>query len=340
MEISRKRFSDFLQKESPRDMYFVGYKIDENDPMGQKKINVKLHYDLIKKDIEEWIMNNGGGGSVTPSPDEPHVPVLVNETMYYPLTFASDVGEGEIPTWNEEEESHIVNLGRQKGFVEINGGGDYISESVFFTNPAIGSVTSIVVDNTGKDHNENDLEESWKPIENFILYFGLKDNKVQVLEVPPFCRGVVQLLHTKETDIVINATYTDMMLDYIRDVIPTNEFDDSNEPVEGEITNQEDKLYVDMKNESGFIELTTNNKILTYSFIFENTELGSTTYIVLDNTNGIQNVAINYGKKYLNDDESITNIETEVMKLEMGYKAIIEVFHSLSADIIVNTIVV
>ena len=50
-------------------MVFVGWKYA--DEQKTKKINVQLHYDHIKEDIEEWIKANGGfgGGTVPPESD-------------------------------------------------------------------------------------------------------------------------------------------------------------------------------------------------------------------------------------------------------------------------------
>lgn len=106
--------------------------------------------------------------------------------------------------------------------------------------------------------------------------------------VPPYHRGVVQILHTESNDLIINATYTDVLLDYIPDAIPTSDNVD-NIPFEGEITkeetsNEHKKVYVDMNNEHGFIEIdvATDGKE-EYTFVFDDTELGSMTYIVIDN---------------------------------------------------------
>lgn len=162
--------------------------------------------------------------------------------------------------------------------------------------------------------------------------------------VPPYHRGVVQILHTESNDLIINATYTDVLLDYIPDVMPTTDNVD-NVPFEGEITkevisDENKKVYVDMNDEHGFIEIdVAADGKEEYTFVFDNTELGSMTYIVIDNyskNDGIianNDVIINYGKSLPDNEEDIENNICIVSKEE---KAIIEVFHSLSVDIIVK----
>ena len=89
-----------------------------------------------------------------------------------------------------------------------------------------------------------------------------------------------------------------------------------------------------MNNEAGYIEIdVAADGKKEYTFVFDNTELGSMTYIVLDNINGSESVIINYGKVMADSTEDIEYIVTVV---ETGEKAIIEVFHSLSADIVVK----
>ena len=95
-----------------------------------------------------------------------------------------------------------------------------------------------------------------------------------------------------------------------------------------------------MNNYKGYIEFPTGERD-NCSFIFSNPELGSSTYIVVDNTGENYHgypVTINYGKTMDDGDDSngkepdwveqITTIENE--------KVTIEIFHSLSADIIVK----
>lgn len=343
MEISRERFSDFYKRTTPKDMYFVGYKFDETDPDGKKKINVKLHYDYIKSDIEQWIKDNGGFGGGSSTDESIHTPVVTNESYYHALTRKDDVEPGEDYTWNEQESTHIVDFNNQKGFIEINGGGDYTSDCLFIENFVVGSVTNIVVDNTGRNKRKDETEEEWiqnrVPVESFTLYYGLPNlaEPTLLINVPPGCRGIVQLLHSKKSDVVINATYTDELLDkngqieYIADVIPEVEDDLNDKPVEGELNTQDDKIYVDMNDESGFIEVETEAHVKNYVFVFENTELGSMTYIVVDNTNGVQPVDVSYGKVMAEGEDVI---EQNVVSVDVGNKTVVEVFHSLSVDII------
>ena len=162
--------------------------------------------------------------------------------------------------------------------------------------------------------------------------------------VPPYHRGVVQVLHTKSNDLIINATYTDVLLDYIPDVMPTTDNVD-NIPFEGEITkevisNENKKVYVDMNDECGFIEIdVAADGKEEYTFVFDNTELGSMTYIVIDNYSkndsiiANKDVIVNYGKPLPNNTE---DIEKNICIVSKEEKAIIEVFHSLSVDIVVK----
>ena len=175
-----------------------------------------------------------------------------------------------------------------------------------------------------------------------------ENNYETVLVVPPYHRGIVQILHTEANDLVVNATYTDAMIKYIADETPTTDGID-NIPYNGEIVKEviEDirkKVYIDMNNEQGFIEIDVaeDNKE-EYTFVFDDTELGSMTYIVIDNQSKVKddgeeitatkNVKINYGKPLPNNDE---DIEYNVCEVCIEEKAIIEVFHSLSVDIIVK----
>ena len=319
LEISRKRFSDFIKNHEPQDMIFVGWKFDKDG----KKENVQLNYKHIKDDIIKYIEENGGLGGGGNEGDTNRIPT---ESTYVKL---------EDDMYDETEDSYIVDLKKKKSFLEINGGGDYTNECIYLTNAYIGSITNIVVDNTGKNHEEGDSEESWKPVEEFVLYYGLKNsnNYEQILTVPVNCRGIVQILHSNNSDLVINATFTDTSQQFIQDVEPISDGSDD-APYEGQTFEINDKVYVDMNNEAGYIEIdVAADGKKEYTFVFDNTELGSMTYIVLDNINGSQSVVINYGKVMADSTEDIEYIVTVV---ETGEKAIIEVFHSLSADIVVK----
>ena len=378
LAISRKKFSDFEDFLTPQDMYFVGYKEykDENGKVTLKK-NIRLKWDYILSEIKkdpEW----GQGGSVPEKPTNPEVsgdntehvqaefaPV---EAIYYPTSVSLVDDEGlpydewivdndgnERPKRISEDlldedgqpiDSTIVDLKKTKGFIEINGGGTYTQEIIYIINPQIGSITNVVVDNTGRNRKKDETVEEWEqnrvPVKDFVLYYGIGDNKYEILNVPAWHRGVVQVLHTNGNDLIINQSYTDASYEYIGDVMPVS--DENDEVVEGEITDIVDnKIYVDMKNETGFIEIDVNgdsnaNKT-EFTFVFDNTEIGSMSYIVVDNQTNAKGkeVFVNYGKTYHKDGDDRTEIiENDICYVESGEKAIIQVFHSLSMDIVVS----
>ena len=377
LAISRKKFSDFENFMSPKDVYFVGYKFEED---GVTKKNIRLKWDYILsaiKDDPEW--GQGGGGNVPE--DKPTNPEISGdntehveaefapvEAIYYPTTVSSIDNEGlaydewivdnngvERPKRISEDlvddegqpiDSTIVDLKKTKGFIEINGGGTYKSEIIYIVNPQVGSITNVVVDNTGRNRKKDETIEEWEqnrvPVEDFVLFYGIGDNSYEILNVPAWHRGVVQILHTNGNDLIINQSYTDASHEYIGDVMPVADEDD--EVVEGEIIDRVDnKIYVDMKNEAGFIEIDVNgasnaNKT-EFTFVFDNTEIGSMSYIVVDNQTNAKGkeVFVNYGKTYSKEgDERTEIIENGICNVENGEKAIIQVFHSLSMDIVVS----
>ena len=70
LEISRKRFSQFLEADNPSEMLFVGWKYNEEG----KKVNVQMKYEDIESHIiksvkadPEW--GQGGGGDTPVIPD-------------------------------------------------------------------------------------------------------------------------------------------------------------------------------------------------------------------------------------------------------------------------------
>ena len=103
-----------------------------------------------------------------------------------------------------------------------------------------------------------------------------------------------------------------------------------------------DKFYINMAEQKGFLEFPTGENDM-YTFVFSEPELGSSTYLIVNNTG--ENyygypVTIRYGK-FLDENENgvqddddlelvydITEVENEI--------CIIEIFHSLSADIVVK----
>ena len=52
-----------------------------------------------------------------------------------------------------EKETNVIYLQNKQGFVEINAGGKYIEDYIMFRNPVIGTITNVVVDNTGLPTN-------------------------------------------------------------------------------------------------------------------------------------------------------------------------------------------
>lgn len=332
LEISRKKFSQFIELTEPNEAIFVGWKVID----GQKK-NVQLRYEDIKGEIIEAIKadpewgQGGSGGGDTPEPpvDNPewYEPVVVNDICAFPISLVwdEDLGDfGRVPyseggTWDDENQTNIVNLQKKKGFVEINAGGNYIADFVMFKNPAIGTVTNVVVDNTGLP-----TDTGYIPTENdFVLYYGMDKFDEQgnplsyeILTVPPMCRGIVQILHTEETDVIMYSSYSEAVglrygieqeTEYVPDMISEDEeigdYGDinyeTNDPVDKTPTGTNDNSFdIDMQNQRGYIEFQTRGEE-EYTFWFSNPELGTSTYIVIDNSGALykHDVAINYGKR-------------------------------------------
>lgn len=181
LAISRKRFSDFLVNYEPQDMFFVGYKTNEDG----KKVNIKMPYekvkDSIKDDVIEYIKENGGI-IVPPSDNEQSegvIPVVVSEIGAYPISVTFDE-EGQIvkgETWKEITDSdgqiigetNILDLAKKQGFVEINSGGNYTEDFILFANPVEGTITNVVVDNTGLPLGDDKFEPA---VNDFTLYYG------------------------------------------------------------------------------------------------------------------------------------------------------------------------
>lgn len=374
LEISRKKFSQFLEPENYTNVCLVGYeKIDDTT-----KKNVQIKYGDIESSIiravkadPEW---GQGGGSNPDKPKQeeernPAIPVAcgfdllmddfgmpITDDWGNPVPVRDENGEVVIKpneeTWSEEAQSNIVNLDGKKGFVEINAGGNYLEDYIMFGQPVIGSVTHVVVDNTGlplpNPVGRTDVmgETYEEPKDDFVLYYGQKTDDysgaTEIFRVPANCRGVVQILHTEVTDLILYSSYSwvDVPTKFVRDKV--DEDITTNDPLDKtpEGTNDATKFYINMNNYKGYIDFPTGDRE-ECTFVFSNPELGSNTYIVVDNTGENYNgypVTINYGKTMDDGDDSngkepdwieeITTIENE--------KAVIEVFHSLSADIIVK----
>ena len=100
-----------------------------------------------------------------------------------------------------------------------------------------------------------------------------------------------------------------------------------------------------MKNETGYVEIDVNGESnankTEFTFVFDNTEIGSMSYIVVDNQSNAKGkeVLVSYGKTYHKDgDERTEIIENGICYVESGEKAVIQVFHSLSMDIVVSIV--
>lgn len=369
LEISRKKFSQFIELTEPNEAIFVGWKVID----GHKK-NVQLRYEDIKGEIieaikadPEWGQGGSGGGDIPEPPvDNPewYEPVVVNDIGAFPISLVwdEDLGEfGRVPyseggTWDDENQTNIVNLQKKQGFVEINAGGDYTVDFIMFKNPAIGTVTNVVVDNTGLPNGTSYVVSD----KEFTLYYGMDKLDEQgnplsyeILTVPPMCRGIVQILHTEETDVIIHSSYSEAVglrygveqeTEYVPDMIfedeETGEYGDinyeTNDPVDKTPTGTNDNSFdIDMQNQRGYIEFQTRGEE-EYTFWFSNPELGTSTYIVIDNSGALykHDVAINYGKR-MNPDTDADDWLFEVTQVG-DEKCVIEVFHSYSADIIVK----
>ena len=145
--------------------------------------------------------------------------------------------------------------------------------------------------------------------------------------------------------MIINQTYSEAPAgQYIPDAIAFMSHDEDDGVVEGNIEGTiDDKIYINMQNEAGFVELNVNSNFNAnknnFIFVFDNTEIGSMSYIVVDNqTNSTgKNVFVGYGKTYSKEGDDRTEIiENEICEVENGEKAVIQVFHSLSMDIVVG----
>lgn len=380
MQISRKRFSDFVKNHTPQDMVFVGWKYDQEDPQidlsKKKRKNVQLNYKHIKQDfqlsieqckqeLKQWVIQNGGGsGGGSDTPTQPVYQGIPSQAKFYPVSMIDQDGfyvqavdqDGNglgipaknVETWDENAGTNVINLQeKHKGFVEINGGGQYKQDILFVINPYHGSITTIVIDNTGRDRFNAEQDQSeLLPKYPFVLKYGIADSYQQVLTVPVNCRGVVQILHSKDSDIIINSSYTSSDVIGISDVkIQQNKDDLSDVPYQGRIvgvdaSGDQWKLYIDMNNQSGFVQISTNDYIgkSQFTFMFDKTEIGSMTYLVLDNSNGETDVVLNYGKifKQTQDSSDIHVSQQTVDVVSVGQKSVVQIFHSRSVDIIVK----
>lgn len=359
LEISRKRFSDFYTQETPEGMFFVGYRIEEVEDGENKKTknkNVQMRYSDIEthiirkiKNDPEWGQGGSGSGDEPVTYEERNPAINLTRPVEWLFDengdpMVDDDGNqiyelSKSQYWSSIEQSSIVDLKGKKGFVEINGGGKYTEEYILFYDYVNGNVTHVVVDNTGLPLND-DLHDI--PVEDFVLYYGSEVKFVEIFRVPPMCRGVVQILHTQESDLVMFSSYTIMedKTQFIRDIDDTKDLY-TNEPIDKTPDGDNDgsKFYIDMEEHKGFIDFQTGDRT-ECTFMFNKPEIGTTTYIVVDNTGKNYHgypVKISYGKILDDGDETTIDLEDieEITYIE-NEKCIIEVFHSLSADIIVK----
>lgn len=358
LAIARKKFSDFAIQNKPEDMIFVGYKTDENG----KKINVKMSYELIKDDIitsvkqdPEW-GQGGGGEKPEDKPSEGVTPVNPKGLQIYNIAVTAFDDEG-LPiresiedggTWDDENKTNFLDVKQKQALIEINAGGQYVEDYIYIYDPADGAVSHVVVDNTGLPKEDGTVDA---PESDFTLYYGGEGNCYEILTVPPMHRGVVQVLHSKnmDMDFILHSSYSEVPNDgqdiarYVKD--EQNESDEfDNEPVNmtPNVGSNADKFYIDMAEQKGFLEFPTGESD-TYTFVFSTPELGSSTYLIINNTGDNYHghpVTIRYGKiidkneNGIQDDNdlevvyNITEVDNEI--------CVIEIFHSLSADIVVK----
>ena len=104
---------------------------------------------------------------------------MVSEIGAYPISVDFD-DEGQIvkgDSWqgitdnegNVVGETNILDLAKKQGFVEINSGGNYTEDFLLFANPVEGTITNVVVDNTGLPLGDGNFEPA---VNDFTLYYG------------------------------------------------------------------------------------------------------------------------------------------------------------------------
>lgn len=338
LAISRKQFSQFEINTVPHEMVFVGYKSIDG-----KKVNVKMGYEFIKNDIIQYINENGG----LADDDKGKLGIYtISVTDFDENGNPIRVPIQEGGTWDQENQTNFINVENKLALIEINAGGQYIEDYVYIYDPIDGSISHVVVDNTGLPCEGS--EEVIEPVEDFTLYYGGVDNCYPILTVPPMHRGVVQILHSKsmDMDFILHSSCSevpDKKSKFIKDA--QNDSDITNiRPIDksSEIDRNLDKFYINMEEEKGFLEFPTGDAY-EYTFIFSSPELGSLSHIIIDNTGDHyynHPVKIRYGKiidqnnNGIQDDDDleicydITTIDNEI--------CILEIFHSLSADIVVK----
>lgn len=344
LQISRKRFSDFLQCEKLEDsqyMYLVGYE----DKDGVKK-NKKLKFSDVKSYIDA--VDEKIGSSTGALKDELEIQIV---KLWKQVNNLKGVEDDDLPEqpqmnstvfrraiYNEDDKCSVINLKNTLGCVEINGGGTYTQDFLIFDNPIIGTVTRVIIDNSGRTNDEGVFEP---PTTNFVFNYGRNDyddygNPLwnTIVEVEPYYTGIVEILHTNRTDVIINVNHTPTM--FVTDVQVASQYVDDDvdfKDVSPE-TNERQFYDIDMENDRAYLQFDCSDNHSTYTFWFKNPELGSMTYMVISNPTE-EDKTIVYGKVIVNQDGGETyNTQIIIDRLHPNERTIVEIFHSLSSDII------
>ena len=225
LAISRNKFSNFDLHTTPENMVLVGYKTvkEESNDGKEKNVNIRLNYNIIKDDIIKTIKNDpqwGQGGENIVAPEIPVTPVTPVALETYAISVTS-FDEFDEPirvtvenggTWDTENKTNFLDVKQRQALIEINSGGKYTSDYIYIYDPMNGSVSHIVVDNTGLPNEDGTVTP---PETNFVLYYGGEDNCYEILSVPPMCRGVIQVLHSKNMnmDFILHSSYVDVPSD-------------------------------------------------------------------------------------------------------------------------------
>lgn len=294
---------------SDESLYLVGYNVEDGT-----KINRKIRPRVLFSDIERRL-------DELENKVNPDFEVNKNQTVrVVPSPVLDDDGN---KIYSE------IDLKKTLSFVEINGGGDYSDENVIFVNRPFGCITNVVIDNSGDDNGV-------PPDGDFVFSIGTVDDKTVVASVPAYNIGVVQILHTTDSDIVISVTYSDAN-NYIKDAYVTTEYvDDGVAVMSKTVDDTGDETYViDMEEQRHFIEFTCKDENNTdkYIFICQNPEYGSMTYLLVNNGTS-KTVDIWYGKSL--DDGGYMY----VTQIESGNRYIIEIFHGLSYEVVARVITI
>lgn len=325
LEISRRRFSDFLQHDirMADDLFLVGYAIDQSG----KKVNKKVPYSSIKNYIDENGGTAGGGNN--------------NDSCGCRI-------KRQQPVFNQFGAA-IVCLEYVQGYVDINPvPGQFNNEFTFlFTCPKYGTITRLSIDNTGIiDQNGNHIQPQ-DVIINYGTYVSENDlnGHVQIASVPAGYRSVIQIFHSHSSDIIVNVHYSTGS--FVNDVDYQESEDNSS--CQCDCTNKtpiqelnKDTYYIDMQNHRGYIQFKPQ-QYDSYTFCFSQPQFGTITYMIIDHTdqkNINQYVKIFYGVKETQENGNIKtkNQPIQITQVKKGTKTMIEIFHSHSADLVINVV--